>query len=82
MKTISITVDESLLVAVDRAAKTMHRTRSELCRLALKEWLGGVRRREMERVDREGYQRFPVASDEFGGLIASQPILREGGDES
>jgi hypothetical protein len=50
--------------------------------LALKEWLGGVRRREMERVDREGYQRFPVAPDEFGGLIASQPFLREGGDES
>ncbi len=82
MKTISITVDESLLLAVDRAAKSLHRTRSDLCRLALKEWLGGVRRREMERVDREGYQRFPVTPDEFGGLIASQPFLREDGDES
>lgn len=78
MKTISITIDENLLRAVDRAAKSSRRTRSDLCRQALQSWLAGARRRELVREDRAGYQRFPVASDEFDGLVEAQPFIENG----
>lgn len=78
MKTISITIDENLLRAVNRAAKSSRRTRSDLCRQALQSWLAGARRRELVREDRAGYQRLPVAPDEFAGLVAAQPFIENG----
>ena len=75
MKTVSITIDERLLNAVDRAAKSSKRTRSDLCRLALRNWLASARRSELARADREGYERLPVQPDEFDALIAAQSGL-------
>jgi metal-responsive CopG/Arc/MetJ family transcriptional regulator len=77
MKTISITIDERTLRAVDRAARAARRTRSEVCRLALRAWLAGARRRRLEQADREGYRRLPVRREEFEDLIAAQPLLRD-----
>ena len=78
MRTISITIDEPLLGHLDRAARRIHKTRSELFRLALQEWLDGQRRRQMAAKDRAGYEAHPVRPDEFEGLIAAQAIaLRE-----
>ena len=72
MKTISITIGEPLLGHLDRAARRVQKTRSELFRLALQEWLDGQRRRQMVAKDRAGYEAHPVRPDEFDGLIAAQ----------
>ena len=74
MKTISITIDEPMLGRLDHAARTARRTRSELFRLALQEWLDGQRRRQMVAEDRAGYEAHPVRPDEFEGLIAAQAV--------
>jgi metal-responsive CopG/Arc/MetJ family transcriptional regulator len=74
MKTISITIDEPLLRAVDKVAAAAKRTRSDLCRMALSDWLAGARHRELARADREAYARHPVTGDEFGDLLAAQVL--------
>ena len=87
MKTISITIDEPLLGRFDRAARTARKTRSELLRVALREWLDGQRRRRLAAEDRAGYEIHPVRPDEFEGLIAAQadalqePPRPEDGDD-
>ncbi len=81
MKTISITIDEALLRAVDSAAKSARRTRSDVCRLALQAWLARARRAERVREEHEAYRVHPVEPDEFEGLIAVQAFEEdEGGD--
>ena len=78
MKTVSITIDEPLLGNLDRAAETARKTRSELFRIALQEWLDGQRRRQLAAKDRAGYEAHPVHPDEFEGLIAAQAVaMRE-----
>ena len=78
MKTISITIEETLLGHLDRAARSVQETRSELFRMALQEWLDGRRRRQLAAEDRAGYEAHPVDPDEFQGLIAAQVVdLRE-----
>ena len=74
MKTISITIDEPLLGHLDRAARTARKTRSELFRLALQDWLNAQRRRQQVAEDRAGYETHPVGPDEFEGLIAAQAV--------
>jgi len=65
MKTVQMTLEENLIVAVDKAAKRMGTTRSGFTREALKLALEKVRIRELERKHREGYQRKPVRPGEF-----------------
>ena len=72
MKTISITIDEPLLRRLDEAAKDARRTRSDLFRMALSEWLATAQRRRLAAEDRAGYESIPVEPDEFGGLINEQ----------
>ena len=72
MKTISITIDEPLLERLDDAARTARTTRSELFRLALREWLDAECRRRLAAENRSGYENHPVRPDEFKGLIAAQ----------
>lgn len=72
MKTISITIDEALLRAVDRAAKSARRTRSEVCRQALESWLARARHRQLVREEHEAYRVHPVDPEEFEGLISAQ----------
>ncbi len=72
MKTISITIDEPLLRAVDRVAKAGKQTRSDVCRLALRAWLERVRHARRVSEEQAAYQAHPVAPDEFEGLIAAQ----------
>ena len=73
MKIISMTIDEPLLDRLDRAARTAHKTRSELFRLALQEWLD-ARRSQQIAEDRAGYETRPVRPDEFEGLMAAQAV--------
>lgn len=77
MKTISITIDDLLLGHLDDAARTARKTRSELFRLALREWLDGRRRRELAAQDRAGYEAKPIHRDEFGGLIGAQAVFTQ-----
>jgi metal-responsive CopG/Arc/MetJ family transcriptional regulator len=72
--TISITIDEPLLKAVDRVARESKRTRSDVCRLALRKLLQSEREAILVREEQEAYRTQPVRSDEFDDLMAAQTI--------
>lgn len=74
MKTISITIDEPLLQRLDQAARDARKSRSDLFRMALSEWLAATRRRRLAAEDRAGYESQPVGLDEFDGLINAQGV--------
>jgi metal-responsive CopG/Arc/MetJ family transcriptional regulator len=65
MKTVQMTLDEDLVVQVDKVAKQIGTTRSAFTRDALRVAITGVRMKELERKHREGYQRKPVKRGEF-----------------
>jgi metal-responsive CopG/Arc/MetJ family transcriptional regulator len=65
MKTVQMTLDDSLVDAVDRAARSMGTTRSAFTRDALRAALMGLKEREQEHRHREGYERKPVEPGEF-----------------
>jgi len=65
MKTVQMTLDENLIVSVDKVAKRLGTTRSAFTRQALKNALREVRINELERKHREGYKRKPVKRGEF-----------------
>jgi metal-responsive CopG/Arc/MetJ family transcriptional regulator len=72
--TISITVDGSLLKAIDRVARDSRRTRSDICRLALRKWLQSEREALLVREEQEAYRAHPVTPDEFEDLMGAQTI--------
>ena len=72
MKTVQITLDESLVKAVDTAAKKLGTTRSAFTRGALRSALREVHVRELESEHREGYKRKPVKRGEFSGWESEQ----------
>ena len=74
MITISITVDASLLKDIDRVARDSKRTRSDICRLALRKWLRSEREAGMVREEQEAYRAHPVTPDEFEDLMGAQTI--------
>lgn len=59
MVTIQVVLDEGLLVATDRLVKRIKSNRSALVREALREYLKKLRNQDLERRDREGYERHP-----------------------
>ena len=65
MKTVQMTLDESLVQEVDRAAQTLGTTRSAFTRDALREALERLRERDLERRHRAGYEKKPVQPGEF-----------------
>ncbi len=65
MKTVQMTLDEDLVLAVDRVSKQLHTSRSAFTRKALREALARYSREQLERKHRQGYERHPVAADEF-----------------
>lgn len=67
MKTVQITLDESLAEEVDSMVERLGTTRSGFTREALRKALADVERRESERRHREGYRKHPVEADDFGG---------------
>ena len=71
-KTISVRIDESLLRAVDAVVKPEQRGRSDAIREALELWLKRRALAEKVRRHREGYQRHPVAPDEFTPVLRAQ----------
>jgi metal-responsive CopG/Arc/MetJ family transcriptional regulator len=67
MRTVQMTLDESLVTAVDRAAKRLGTTRSAFTRDALRVALREIRVRELEKRQRDGYAKAPVTKGEFDG---------------
>ncbi len=65
MKTIQVTIDEELLAQLDRPLKGRSRLRSAFIRESIAARLKELKRRHLERADREGYRKYPVQPDEF-----------------
>lgn len=72
MKTIQMTIDESLLTAVDEAITSLNTTRSAFIREALALALQRCKIAQLERKHTEGYARRPVEPGEFDVWEAEQ----------
>jgi len=60
-----MTLDDNLVKAVDRVSKELHTSRSAFTRKALQEALKRYKLEQLERKHRHGYEKNPVATDEF-----------------
>lgn len=70
MKTIQMTIDESLLQRVDRTVQDLNTTRSAFIRQALEQALRQYQVRRLEERDAAGYTAVPAApgeTDEWTG---------------
>jgi metal-responsive CopG/Arc/MetJ family transcriptional regulator len=67
METIQVVLDQKLLKATDKAARRVGKNRSALVRDALRSHLRDLEIQELERRDREGYQRYPDTEDDLQG---------------
>jgi len=65
MKTVQMTLDADLVIAVDQAAKKLHTTRSAFTRRALREALEKLKVSGQEVRHRRGYEQRPVKDGEF-----------------
>lgn len=65
MRTIQMTLDDDLVTAVDRVSKELRTSRSAFARKALRDALARCTLERLERKHRRGYERYPVAADEF-----------------
>ena len=72
MKTVQMTLDESLVRRVDRVRKQLRLSRSAFTRDALREHLARYTTAELERRHREGYERRPVADEVFSAWETEQ----------
>lgn len=64
MKTIQMTIDETLLEQVDRTVQTLETTRSAFIRMALEQALRQYHVRRLEEQDEVGYTAVPANADE------------------
>ncbi len=65
MKTVQMTLEEELVLEVDKAAKRLGTTRSAFTRDALRSALKSLRVKQLEKKHRDGYKRMPVNRGEF-----------------
>jgi len=65
MRTVQMTLEESLVAKVDRAARRLGTTRSGFARQALREALRRLELRALEEKHRRGYAAKPVRRGEF-----------------
>jgi metal-responsive CopG/Arc/MetJ family transcriptional regulator len=72
MKTVQMTLDEDLIEEVDRVSKQLHTSRSAFTRKALRELLARYSLEQLEHKHKQGYDRCPVAADEFSVWEAEQ----------
>jgi metal-responsive CopG/Arc/MetJ family transcriptional regulator len=72
MKIVQMTLDEGLVVKVDRAARKLGTSRSAFTREALRQALARMSTLEKERRHRRGYQMRPERRGEFDVWAAEQ----------
>ena len=65
MRIVQMTLDDELVEAVDKVVEDLKTTRSSFTRNALREALERYHARRLEEQHRRGYERRPVAKDEF-----------------
>lgn len=65
MRMVQMTLDDELVEAVDKVVEDLKTTRSSFTRNALREALERYHARRLEEQHRKGYERRPVAKDEF-----------------
>lgn len=75
MQTIQVVLDDDLLTATDRAAQKKKFNRSAFVREALQEHLKKSHYQDLERRDREGYERYPdtIPDDNVWEGVAAWP---------
>lgn len=62
--TVQIVLDDTLLAEIDAAASKSAVNRSEFVRESLREKLHRLRSAELERMEKEGYERIPDDPEE------------------
>jgi metal-responsive CopG/Arc/MetJ family transcriptional regulator len=72
MRTVQMTLDEALVSAVDKVARSLRMSRSGFTREALRLALRRFEMKRLERRHREGYLRSPVRKGEFDVWHAEQ----------
>ncbi len=73
MKTLSITMEEPLLVELDQCVRQQALAgRSEAIRQAVRDWLKKKRLAEKVKKEIEAYKKKPVKKSEFGSLLSLQ----------
>jgi metal-responsive CopG/Arc/MetJ family transcriptional regulator len=72
VKTVQMTLDETLVLRVDRAARKLGTSRSAFTREALREALTRLTTLERERRHRKGYEARPVRRGEFDAWAKAQ----------
>lgn len=72
MKTIQMTLDESLLQQVDQIVRELQTTRSAFIREALQEALQAYRTRRLEEQDEAGYQAILAEPAEVAEWVTEQ----------
>jgi len=65
MKTIQMTLDEELIIEVDKIVKKLGTTRSAFTRIALKKFVIFIHEKELENKHILGYKNKPIESTEF-----------------
>ena len=65
MKTVQMTLDDDLVKAVDEVVKQAKTSRSEFTRKALRHALKQFRDEQLEKAHKIGYEKKPVAPEEF-----------------
>jgi metal-responsive CopG/Arc/MetJ family transcriptional regulator len=65
MKTIQMTIDETLLEEVDEVVTELGTNRSAFMREALKNLLRQRKLKVLEKQHLAGYQRYPLTAEEF-----------------
>lgn len=77
MKTIQMTLDETLLERIDNMVDVLDTTRSAFIREAVEKALREYHWRELERLDEEGYRLFPQEDSEIEPWLK----IQDWGDE-
>ena len=65
MRTVQMTLDEDLIVEVDKASKILQMNRSAFTRKALAEAVDRYKREQLEFKHQQGYKRHPATTEEF-----------------
>jgi len=79
MKIIQVPMDESLLRAVNRKAKSLRSTRAAFIRAACQEYLCRIEKQELDQRYIEGYRRTPevAALGKIGAKLAAEVLPTE-----
>lgn len=72
MKTIELTIDESLLAEVDRVTRQLSMTRADFARIALELALRNQKTIALEQQHAQGYADNPVKPGEFDDWESEQ----------